>query len=485
MNYRNLELQLSDHDVENGSEQFNVRVLKSPAGEQRKDLADAVVLPTKLRKRLGTMERGKLNLAEMIALGRELGDGLFPPMARKFLEKSREKLKEGEGLRIRLRLETYALADLPWEYAHIPQLDTPPGQERADGFLVLDPSISLVRYEILGQSPGTLEPVGAGPLRMVVLLADPQVQPYRKLDLETELSNIQETVGDVPDIKIEPHMHTTKQILLDAVHKSNAHLFHFAGHGEFKGDQGEVYGTVEGEGYLVLEGNGKADLFDADTLAILLRGRGVRLAVLGACETGRRDGVNAWTGVVPALTRAGIPAVVGNQFRIKDSNAIAFSRSFYRTLTGGASIDAAVTDGRQAILALSGAGDRDWGVPVLHLRADESVLFPKPEDAEEPSKITVRKPPPPVKVDKSALFRTMVRLLRQTDLDVLCAFVQQDLEKDGIDLQVSLQMVGGTNMQSWVLNLIDYLDRRGYLNYLIKWLQQDYPRVMEEYEKLA
>lgn len=92
--------------------------------------------------------------------------------------------------------------------------------------------------------------------------------------------------------------------------------------------------------------------------------------------------MNAWTGVVPALTRAGIPAVVGNQYQIKDSNAIAFSRSFYRALTGGESVDAAVTNGRQAIFTLSGLDDRDWGVPVLHLRTDETVLFPKLPPAE-------------------------------------------------------------------------------------------------------
>jgi hypothetical protein len=487
LNYRNLDLELSDYRAESGAEHFCVRVLDSPQGNQRTDLADAVVLPAKLRKRLGTLERGKLSLTEMISLGKELGDSLFPPRARWFLDQSRGMLGDDEGLRIRLRLETYALADLPWEYAYISLLDTPAGQKSAIGFLVLDRRTSLVRYEVLGQSPGTLHPVGAGPLRMVVLLADPRVREYHELDLEAELGNIQKTVGDVPDIQLDPYMHTTRQILLDAVQKGNAHLLHFAGHGEFQGDQGQAYGTVEGEGYLVLEGNGKADLFDADTLALLLRGRGVRLAVLGACETGRRDGVNAWTGVVPALTRAGIPAVVGNQYRIKDKNAITFSRSFYRALTGGESIDAAVTDGRQAIFALSGAADRDWGVPVLHLRAEEGVLFPKPKEppVAKLDKSTERKPPPPPKVDKGALRKAMVKRLDSTSLATLCADVQGDLEKDGIDLLVSVAVVGGTGMVGWVLNLIDYLDRRGYLDYLVSRLQKSYSWVMDEYKTLV
>ncbi len=395
MNYRNLDLQLSDYRAENGKAQYAVRVLDSPIGNQRADAADVVVLPADLRARLRTLERGKLDLLEMIALGKTLGDSLFPQRARWFLDQSRAMLSDDEGLRIRLRLETYALADLPWEYAYLSRVDTPAGQERADGFLVLDRRISLVRYEVLGQPAGTLAPVGTGPLRMVVLLANPAVPGFNTLDLDRELRNIQETLHDMPDIKVDSYTHATRQILLDSMQGGSAHLFHFAGHGEFKGGMGQAFGTVEGDGYLVLEGDREADYFSAETLALLLSGRGVRLAMLGACETGRRDGVNAWTGVVPALTRAGIPAVVGNQYQIKDSNAIAFSRSFYRALTGGESVDAAVTNGRQAIFTLSGPDDRDWGVPVLHLRTDESVLFPKPPSVDpdpEPDQRSSGKP---------------------------------------------------------------------------------------------
>ena len=86
-----------------------------------------------------------------------------------------------------------------------------------------------------------------------------------------------------------------------------------------------------------------------EKLAINLKGRGIRLAILGACEGGRRDEINPWTGVAPALTKASIPAVVGMQYTIRDANAIAFSRQFYRALAAGQPIDAAVTEGRLAI----------------------------------------------------------------------------------------------------------------------------------------
>lgn len=474
MKYLNLELQVGDYRADDDGEHFSVRVLNSPAGQQRDDLADEVTLPVNLRQRLRQLEKRSLTSREVIDLGKGLAARLFPVGARWYLDQSRAKLEEDEGLRIQLRLETYALADLPWEYVYIPRPDTPPGQEPRDGFLVLDPRTSLVRYEVLGQAPGTLEPVGAGPLRMVVLLADPDVPGYNRLNLDVNLRNIQEALKEVPDpgIQVDPYPNATRQMLLDAVQSEpHPHIFHFAGHGAFKGNLGQLYGTVEGEGYLVLVGDQQQeDLFSADTLALNLKGRHVRLAVLGACEAGRRDGVNAWTGVVPDLTRAGIPAVVGMQYKIFDKNALHFDRSFYRALADGKSIDAAVTDGRQAICTLSGFGDRDWGVPVLYLRAEEGVLFPKTQ----PGPV----PPPPAGVDKRALREAMVDHFELEDLEVLCSDVQLALEDAHIREQVNLEIVGGHGKRAKVLSLIQYLDRRGYLGYLVNAVRQHRPGII-------
>jgi len=52
---------------------------------------------------------------------------------------------------------------------------------------------------------------------------------------------------------------------------------------------------------------------NAGQFGINLRGNSVRLAVLGGCETGRRDGVNAWSGIAPALIKQQIPAAIANQ----------------------------------------------------------------------------------------------------------------------------------------------------------------------------
>jgi hypothetical protein len=519
MEYRNLDLEAFDYRKEDDGERFRVRVTGSPAGEQRHSEAEEVTIPPDLRTRLRRLEKRALDLPGMIALGEELAGLLFPPRARLFLVRSRERLDDDEGLRIRLKMHTYALADLPWEYAYVARPDTPPSQKGSDGFLILDRRVSLVRYEVMGQSLGSLDPVGAGPLRLVALLASPEAPGYATLDLELERRNIELALGEEPGIGVEFYPDATVEKLEDALTRE-AHVFHFSGHGEFEGDLGVALGSLEGTGHLVLlDERGGPFLFPAEKLAQNLRGRGVRLAVLGACEGGRRDQVNAWTGVVPALTRAGIPAVVGMQYTIRDKNAIAFSRRFYRALAAGQPIDAAVTDGRLAILNRGGDDERDWGVPVLYLRADEGVLFPstrpvRPAEGHDEAQgrgthIQVEQHvgtvvggkvvgveigqmteqpksrargeleqelekfmepavlPLAGDVDKRALREGMVEALSLEDLELLCDDVETALGRAGIQLQVNLEIVGGSGKRAKVLRLIQYLDRRGYLGYLV------------------
>jgi len=534
MEYQKLDLEAFDyHRTEDGVERFRVRVTGSPAGEQKHAHAEEVTIPPDLRKRLRRLEKRTLDLLGMIALGEDLAGLLFPPRARELLMLSRAGLDDDEGLRIRLKVHTYALADLPWEYVYIPRPDTPPDQKGLDGFLVLDRRVSLVRYEVMGQRLVSLDPVGAGPLRLVVLLADPDTPGYPHLDLDVERQNIEQALEEVPEISAEFYPDATVETLEDALTRE-AHVFHFSGHGQFEGDLGVAFGSVEGEGSVVLVGDdGGPFPFPAEKLAQNLRGRGVRLAVLGACEVGHRDQVNAWTGVVPALTRAGIPAVVGMQYTVQDGNAIAFSRRFYRALAAGQSIDAAVTDGRLAIYNRGSKDERDWGVPVLYLRAEEGVLFPvprpsgpaEPRDVEpEPATVyhveqkiaglsAVRpvaggkvvgveigqpavsprsrarreleeqleefarpvSPPPAGDVDKRALREVMVQTFGLEDLEVLCVDVEEALKDAGLPLQVNLEIVGGGGKRAKVLNLIQYLDRRGYLGYLVDAVRQHRP----------
>ncbi len=472
MQYRNFDIEAFDYEED--GERFSVRVADSPAGQQRLSHAQQVSLPPDFRNRLRRLDRRKLDLEEMIDIGQQLANLLLPSQTRWMLDRSRAMLDPGEGLRIRLRLDSYALSDLPWEYLYIPGPDTPPDQRGPEGFLVLDRRVSLVRYELMGQAAESLEPVGAGPLRLIALLANPQDPNYSVLDLDTERQNIERAMTKAPGIEVE-FFPGGRVIDLEAAVSTGAHILHFAGHGDFVGEMGAKFGTQVGKGALVLVGeDGGAELFPVEKLAQNLVGRNIRLAVFGACETARRDQLNAWTGVAPALTRAGIPAVVAMQYSIKDANAVAFSRRFYEALASGETIDAAVTDGRLAIFNRS---DRDWGVPVLYLRTPGGTLFPK---AERTVAVAASKGLPsrgirsldesarPPAVDKRALRSLMISSFNTDELQALCWDAEGSLEEAGIELSVSLEMVGGGSKTAVVMNLIDYFDRRGHLDHLVR-----------------
>jgi hypothetical protein len=477
MEYLDFDIEAFDHEEDAGGDQrFKVRVADSPAGQQRIGRAEQVSLPADLRPRLRRLERRLLELGEMIDLGELLANLLLPGRARQFLDRSRTMLGPGEGLRIRLTLDTYALTDLPWEYLYIPGPDTPPDQRGPEGFLVLDRRVSLVRYELMAQKTERLDPVGSGPLRLIALLANPRASGYPELDLETERQNIEKAMSRLSKVEVE-FFPGGRVIDLEDALTTGAHILHYAGHGEFVGEMGAKFGTQVGKGALVLVGeDGGAELFPVEKLAQNLLGRNIRLAVFGACKTAQRDQYNAWTGVAPALTRAGIPAVVAMQYTIGDANAISFSRRFYRALASGETIDAAVTDGRLAIFNRGDLDERDWGVPVLYLRTPGGVLFPKaePETAAQPAgRPSAATTSPagterPVTVDKRALRSLMISSFNTDELQALCWDAEGSLRDAGIEMPVSLEMVGGGSKTAIVMNLIDYFDRRGHLDHLVR-----------------
>ena len=366
MIYENFDLEITQHTLNGREESFAVRVLESPAGQQKASAAHRVVLPPDLRARVRVLDRRGMDRRRLIELGTALADALFPPPVRAMLETSRLRLSEARGLRIRLRFDQLAPAGLPWEYTYLPRTE---GMLHAlEGFLCLDRRISIVRYELMNQPVPPLARTD-GPLRFIGLFSSPETLEPLRVDHERRL--LERALTKLPALEVECHLHAGLDSLLDAFAQP-AHVLHFAGHG--------IYDTrsSDGKGYLVLEDDQRRPVpLSAERLALSLQSRGLRLAVLAACQTASRDEMHPWTGVAPALVRAGVPAVVGMQFRIYDENTVTFNRHLYHTLLHGQPIDSAVTAGRLAILARSGEEDRDWGVPVLYMRSSDGAIFPK------------------------------------------------------------------------------------------------------------
>jgi hypothetical protein len=106
---------------------------------------------------------------------------------------------------------------------------------------------------------------------------------------------------------------------------------------------------------------------------------------------------------------------------------------------------------------------------VLYLRTDDSTIFPiRPRPVKSlaraaaiPSSLTLR--------DR------LVEGFNLEELKILCADVSAAMIQDGINQKVDLDMVGGANKESIALNLVQWMERRGLLNYLVEEAEKARP----------
>jgi len=349
---------------------FQVRVLDSPDGE----MSSAVTRQydeRQLQDMLNKLNERALDQAGLEAFGRTLADWLLPPKqegdetgVREMLFNSLAHLHQDTGLRLRLRLDKH-LAVIPWEYMYV---DAVGGGDGMDGFLALNQRIAIIRHEVLASpQPSTAT---KGNVKIIAAFASPANLPL--LDLVQEKDNLEHALNGQTCVMVD-YLDNAKVSDVESAlaGKEEVGVFHFAGHGAFDEQMGETPGTFKGIGSLFFNDGP----ITAEELGVLLNNSGVRLAVLGACESGERDELNAWSGIASALVKANVAAVVANQFAIQDRCAIAFSKQFYQaTLVAGLSIEEAVTRGRIGAY-LADPNGRDWGAAVLYLRTAHGLLF--------------------------------------------------------------------------------------------------------------
>lgn len=267
------------------------------------------------------------------------------------------------GVRIRLNLQDAPeLAAIPWEYIY---------NHRDDSFLTLSRSTPIVRFLELTQPipPLTI----TRPLRILGIVSNPSDLPA--LDISAEKAHLEEALADRIQrghFEITWLEQSTLSNLQRALRRNRFHIMHFVGHG--------YYDETLDEGALMFENeDGRGYRVSASVLGTLIRDRpALRLAVLNACE-GARVGLNdPFSGIAPALLRAGLPAAVAMQFEITDLAAVVFAREFYGALSDGLAVPAALAEARMAIF---GSGnDVEWGTPVLYSRVEDGILFNLPKE---------------------------------------------------------------------------------------------------------
>lgn len=82
-------------------------------------------------------------------------------------------------------------------------------------------------------------------------------------------------------------------------------------------------------------------------------------------------------------------------------------------------------------------------------------------------------------IDKSELRSRIVKAFDLERLEILCADINTRLEQVGSEVRVSPVIVGGRGLETIILNLIDYLDRRGMLIYLLDAIRKAQPGLFD------
>jgi hypothetical protein len=374
MEYRDFDLL-----IERAEQGYRAQVLNSPAGQATADF----VLPfsdlelENCLLRLGRPARAvrRLESTEMStakSFGAALFNAVFSGDVRACLRSSVDEAKrDNAGIRLRLRLADPALADLPWEFLYV---------QNVNRFLALSVQTPLVRYMDL---PEVLQPIAVTPpINVLAMISSPT--DYPSLDVEGEWQRLNEALGDLikaGTLSLERMEEATLAALQRRLRRSKYHIFHFIGHGEF--DQ-----TLQ-EGVLLLEREKqRGHRVGSQYLGMLLHDHeSLRVAVLNACEGARSSKQDPFAGSAQTLVQQGIPAVIAMQFEVADDVASTFAHEFYGALADGYPIDAAVTEARKAIFAMG--REVEWATPVLYLRAPDGRIF----DIDRSAAVTVTATP--------------------------------------------------------------------------------------------
>jgi hypothetical protein len=318
--------------------------------------AELNVNASSLQQIILRLQEGHPRRNDLYKLGGMLWKAVFasPDIERRYVACQAEAGTE-KGIRFKLVIEPPELRALPWEYLYDADSQTFPG---------LSPRTPITRYTHPRQQdppPLAFDP----PLRILLVSAQPADE--QELDVDSEREQILQAMDDLQEtgkVQIEVLQHATVRSMQSMLRRP-FHVLHYIGHG--------TYDQQTGDGLLVLEDEqGNARAISAAQLQYLLRDTTVRLTVLNACMTAHGA---AGRSIAAELMRAGLSATLAMQFAIPENSATIFAGEFYRTLADGWPVDAAVAEGRKAIMFATELHEMDWGIPTLFMRSQDGMLF--------------------------------------------------------------------------------------------------------------
>jgi tetratricopeptide (TPR) repeat protein len=289
-----------------------------------------------------------------VKYGAALYTTLFPPdsLAHKTLAWERE--------RILLVAADETLDAVPWEYLHGP-----------DGFVVCD--VPFIRGLLPEQRIAPPDMLSG--LHIVAVASSPLDHHLAPLNIQGEWTRLTEIVGDLDRaVTLERTWPPTIERLRDLVAGEVQRVVHFMGHGG-QNKQGEAVLCFE-------QDNGAREDISAGEFVQRVQGS-VFLVTLNACESATL-GETGFGNLARALVREQVPYALGMRFSIVDDDALAFSRTFYRNLARGVSVEESL---RQARLTLA-KSEQAWAAGNLILYT--SLTGAAPGSVTAPGKPDVR-----------------------------------------------------------------------------------------------
>jgi tetratricopeptide (TPR) repeat protein len=385
LNYRNFELQFSREAsnlylasaLDNGSiaasNTFELQLGELRVIEQLRLIEESVTSePAKQRHEITVQVKAKGTFHK--DFGKELYKKVFAGQLGEYFDKSlKEAQKNRSGLRISLRFNKNAqeIAVLPWEFLH-----------NGDDFLVTNRELLISRLpvEITKIQSPPLESI----LRMLVVVSNPIAPQITPLNMELEQEVILEAVDRLNrEYKMEVDFteDATFETVESYLNEKEYHIVHFTGHGK--------YDDNKHGGFLIFESeDGKAREIDNTAIADLFAGRGIRLVVLSACQSGKVSNRETYADLASILVKENIPAVVAMQYSILDLSATKFAQTFYQSVALGKPVDLALTEARIVMKHSEKSNGIDFATPVLYLADPECIKVNEihPEKPEVPLK---------------------------------------------------------------------------------------------------
>jgi hypothetical protein len=331
-----------------------VQVSSSPAGTALGELHLNPEDPT-FQRELVQVSGVLPNLPLREKFGGALFDSLFRDDVLKKWNQSWGRVDGGfaDGLSLSIAIDDADLALLPWELLHDPE----------KGFLATSASSAVARYLNVPEPPLLVQ---QRPLRILVIVESPKGNGGNGLapisqEEQSSLKNALDALGGDVSYRLLKNP-SAEEIQTEL--RSDPHVIHFLGHGT--SNQLALIGKDD-----------EVALINDVQFGNLFRGRrSLRLVVLNACNSSQAAG-GLFSGIGPALVRAGLPAVVAMQYpTVQLETAGKFSRTMYNALANGLPVDVAVNEGRNLLAA--GPDNRDWSTPVLYLgtRSGRILDFP-------------------------------------------------------------------------------------------------------------